>query len=227
MARIDHDIIFYGFDTIKKWNISEDVVNTIKKIKWKSEEGCYTKILVSTEIDNIDIIKNYCGEFNSSDFYNRVSIGIQFLTRHIRFHDLDEDFIKNNSIEQYHIDLINRLYFDEEFDDFVIISTPDKRPFGNSSIEYDILDVLYPGQKDSDKRRKEEIEKCWIVFDEMFNILIKLFKEFPMEFRNFVSFNNVEFDKISLEQKSYYSHGWAPCISEFREIKINNILNEK
>jgi hypothetical protein len=96
---------------------------------------------VTIESNNTDIVEKYRKDLNSSDFYNRCGLAIQFFTRHIRFEDLSQDFIEKNNIQKYHLDLINKLYFDEGryqdwFDDelapdnSIIISTADKRPFG-------------------------------------------------------------------------------------------------
>lgn len=239
MARINSEDLFYSYSPYKNWHIPENVVDAIKEINWEFKEGSYCdRVLVTIESNNTDIVEKYRDKLSPSDFYNRCGLAIQFLTRHIRFEDLDADFIEKNNIQKYHLDLINKLYFDEGqyqywFDDelapdnSIIISTADKRPFGNSSIEYDIIETIDPKTDyERSPHENEEIrKKCWIAYDEMLEILIQLLNQFPMRFRNF--------DRVSKEkvlypdyQAKYYSHNWIPSLSEFRDIKINQILDE-
>lgn len=241
MARINSDDLFYSYSPYTNWHISENIVNAIKEIKWSYKEGCYCdKVLATVESDNIDIVEKYRGELSSSDFYNRCGLALQFFTRHILFEDLNQDFIEKNNVKEYHIKLINKLYFDKReyrdcFDDelapynSIVISTADKRPFGNSYIEYDIYEIIEPrsflNDYDDEVDINDELrKKCWRSYDEMLEILILLCKEFPMEFRNF--------DRISRKktypdyQSKYVNHNWIPSISEFRDIKLNKILNK-
>ena len=243
MARINAEDLYYSYSPYSNWHISENIVNAIKEIKWSYKEGHYCdKVLAAVEIDNIDIVEKYRGVLSSSDFYNRCGLALQFFTRHILFEDLSSGFIEKNNVKEHHIKLINKLYFDEGQyynwfddelapDDSIVISTADKRPFGNSSIEYDIFHSTYLRERFNyesskvDPYENEEVRKeCWVLYDEMLDILIELCKEFPMEFRNF--------DRISREkvypdyQSKYANHYWIPSISEFRDIKINKILNQ-
>jgi hypothetical protein len=239
MARINSEDLFYSFSNYKNWYIPENIVDAIKEINWEFKEGSYCdRVLVTIESNNTDIVEKYRKDLNSSDFYNRCGLAIQFFTRHIRFEDLDADFIEKNNIQKYHLDLINKLYFDEGryqdwFDDELapgnstIISTADKRPFGNSSIESDIFTIIDPirARGDIDPYENENIrEKCWIIYDEMLEILIQLLNKFPMSFRNF---ERISKEKVYPDyQKKYFSHNWIPSLSEFRDIKINQILDE-
>lgn len=239
MARINSEDLFYSFSNYKNWYIPENIVDAIKEINWEFKEGVYCdKVLVTIESNNADIIEKYRGKLSSSDFYNRCGLAIQFFTRHIRFEDLDADFIEKNNIQKYHLDLINKLYFDEGtyqdwFDDelapdnSIIISTADKRPFGNSSIEYDIFEIIDPirARSDIDPYENEDIrKKCWVIYDEMLEILIQLLNQFPMSFRNF---ERISKEKVYPDyQKKYFNHNWTPSLSEFRDIKINQILDE-
>lgn len=237
MARINSEDLFYSYSPYENWYISENIVNAIKEIKWSYKEGCYCdKVLATVESDNIDIVEKYRDKLSSSDFYNRCGLALQFFTRHILFEDLSQDFIEKNNVKEYHIKLINKLYFDEGQyynwfddelapDDSIVISTADKRPFGNSSIEYDIFEIIEAKRTNIDPYESDEVrKKCWTSYDEMLEILILLCKEFPMKFRNF--------DRISRKrsypdyQSKYGNHNWIPSISEFRDIKINKILNE-
>lgn len=237
MARINSDDLFYSYSPYTNWHISENIVNAIKEIKWSYKEGYYCdKVLVTVESDNIDIVEKYRGELSSSDFYNRCGLALQFFTRHILFEDLSQDFVEKNNIKEYHIRLINKLYFDEGQyhnwfddelapDDSIVISTADKRPFGNSSPEYDIYEIIEPKSVTQEYDVNEEVrKKCWTSYDEMLEILILLCKEFPMEFRNF---DRVSREKVYPDYQSKYgNHNWIPSISEFRAVKIDKILNE-
>lgn len=240
MARINSSDLFFTDSQYKNWYLPENVVNAIKEIKYVFKEGTYCdRVLATIESDNIEVIEKYRDKLSSSDFYNRCGLALQFLTRHTFFEDLSQEFIEKYNVKKYHISLINKLYFDEgQYQDWfndelapdgsIIISTGDKRPFGNSSIEYDIIKIIEP-KKDLDLYGNEELrKKCWIVYNEMLEILIEICKEFPMKFRNF--------DRIS-RGKSYpdyqhkyfnhnYNHNWIPSLSEFRDIKINQILDE-
>jgi len=244
MARINSDDLFYSYSPYTKWHISENIVNAIKEIKWVCKKGYYcAKILATVESNNIDIVEKYRGELSSSDFYNRCGLALQFFTRHILFEDLSQDFVEKNNVKEYHIKLINKLYFDEGQyynwfddelapDDSIVISTADKRPFGNSSIEYDIYEIIDPkiacrpphGALQEYDVNDEVYKKCWNSYDEMLEILILLCKEFPMEFRNF---DRVSREKVYPDyQSKYVNHNWIASISEFRDTKINKILNE-
>lgn len=234
--------LFYSKSSILDWEIEENQVRVIKKLKVQYREGAYCpKIITIRQADNSDIIDEYRGDVSSSDFFNLICINLQFFTKHINIENLTDDFIKENNIKNYHLLLINRIYFDEDPDyvepdqinSGMVINNGDKRPFGNSHIVGDILEVvnykIYSKEwDDNDIYNGESIQNmCWRIYNEVVTIIPKIMHIFPMSFRNFekIPVYGVGSRKWTNDQIKYSNGSWFPSISEFREKKINEILD--
>lgn len=230
--KINPDHVFYSRG-YTEWNILQSTVNALKEFKSKLIDGNYCpNVLIYAHDDNIDVIDKYRDSMSREDFFNRCAINIQFFVRTIRLRNLTNDFISENNILPYHISLINRLYLDEVYaydwglsgDNGIIVSA-DKRPFGNSYIEGDILDELAKYFHFNDAYLRFTRLSTWGIYGEVINIFPKLVKLFPMEFRNFTSIDWIAAKNLNSLQSEYYNHNWAPSISEFRDLKIDQILN--
>jgi len=226
--RIDKYKFFSFLGEYPIWTISDNVLNALKEFRFKYVDGYYLSKNLIIDINyNAVIIEKYKGELESDIFFNHCYIAIQLLVRYFRYKDLDEDFISKNSIKEYHINMINRLYFNEYWNGSAPkgIYLDDKRPLGNSNIIDDIVTEVDPELVEqeyelTDNEEKEYLDK----FYQALNILIKIFSEHKIKFTNFVYYNFENEGKLTKEQSEYYSDNWTPCKSEFREIKLNNIL---
>ena len=229
--RIDKYKFFSFLGEYPTWIISDNVLNALKEFKFKYIKGYYLeKNLVINFENNLSIIDKYKGDLSPEIFFNHCYISIQLLVRYFRYDDLDTNFISKYNIKEYHLNMINRLYFNEYLEG----STPkgiyldDKRPLGNSNIIDDIVSEVNPElvEEEYELTEKEENE-YFDKFYQALDILIKLFSEQRIKFTNFVYSNFEDKKKLTKEQLNYYRDNWTPCKSEFREIKLNEILNQK
>lgn len=80
-----------------------------------------------------------------------------------------ERYRANGGVNSEHRKLLNRLKWDLDFSrgDGVSLYVQGKRPFGNSSIEIDIIDIV-GWEVDTEKDTSIETEeRCWKLFDEL------------------------------------------------------------
>lgn len=231
--RISEEDMFYSRSKYQNWHIDDDIVNALKEFKSSHYEGAYVEFGIEyRKSDNIDIIKKYSD--NSLIFLNRCFLAIQFLTRFVKLSDIDSKYISDNQINKNHIQLLNNLYFSEsdeieEYDGYAI-QTADKRPFGNSSYEYDILNIMQPNHDreydlSDNWRESPERKIAQESYKKVMDLAKHVISTFPIKFRNF----EYAYDARNLTNRNqieYHNHNWTPAISEFRDISMLRYLKE-
>ena len=222
--------IFYRGNP-SSWHINENCVMALKELIPSYYEGGYVDQGVEyRKTDNEHIIEKYRGSTDSENFMIQCHIAAQFMVRTMRLKDFPQELVQNFAIKDYHISLINRLYYDGiQYDDYSIMNTADKRPFGNSYMIGDVYEELqrlgYEEPDDSgESLSKEQEDKLYKIYEEVIEISKMLLKEFPMYFREFQFCDYKSRDKLSTFQVEYYEHNWSPDISEFRDKQIEKIL---
>jgi hypothetical protein len=220
---------FYSFAKHSKWHISQDSVLAIKELKPVFYEGYYVDRVLSFRIDdNESILDKYRGKLSRTEFMSHIGINIQLLLRTVKMENIPPYFIHKMNLQDYHIKLLNRFYID--FNDYEqdAIDSGDKRPFGNSSIESDIVEIWKPEINELDDYGsfyEDNRDKIWQIYNDVLDLAVLVISKFPMDFRNFIKVEYPQIESLPDFQRKYYNHTWAPDISEFRDIKIEKLLS--
>lgn len=227
--------------------IFDDILCSIlKKLKFNYEiEGAYSKkILLISLKDNIDMIKSH--NLNESDaklYFYMCYPAIAFITRLI---DISKEIKEKYDIKPWHESLIKKTYFDLCFgkdysytNSEAEISLEDKRPYGNSSIKYDIGHEYFKYNKNKELfcegvtfnwSNDTDIKWHWVeenydflfnIMDETNNIIQLLLKE--------ESYNNyITKKKKDYKHSSHYTNNWyIDYTKKIRNDKINKIIEKQ
>lgn len=220
---VNNDFFYRG--TWKKFQVTPEIKFALKNLKHRFYDGAYVdKGLSWDKLDN-DFLENYTKRFTTETlfedkqniFLNNVAIAMQLIVRTIRLENIDPEYIEEKGIKNYHIDLLNNLYIDNDEDG--LIETGDKRPFGNS---YFIGDIKL-AMKVYDDENDEYYERYNSVYHDVLDLVLYIFKR-DIPFSSFI------FSKAGLNlspvQKEYYNHNWTIDLSEIRDKRIDSVLND-
>lgn len=224
---IESGDFFYSMKKYNKWQISEKMVSAIKELKIDQYEGAYVdKGLLWDGEANVSILDKYRGNYDRIPFLTHLAISMQLLVRTVKINDIPNEIVESLGIKDYHISLLNRLYIDYDNYDHNI-GTGDKRPFGNSAWEGDVFEEYDSSILEDDDLYQVNIPKAVEIYNTVLELAKYVISNFTTQFRNFVACDYQNEDKLMNEQKEYLNHGWCPDMVEFRDIKIDKILNEK
>ena len=229
---IDPHEFFYAKGQYPIWQNTDKIVSAMGELTPEYYDGAYVdKGLNWIGENNIDVIDKYRGKFDRKVFISHIGIAMQLLVRTVRMRDIPIYYVHKFKVRDYHIELLNRLYLDYELYDDAIF-TGDKRPFGNSWLEGDIFEHYKREEYDKcqedgtdDEFLKKNGHEAIQVYNEVIELAKFVIQTYPIRFHNFQYFGYVDRDKLLEPQREYYSHGWAPSISEFRDEKIDIILS--
>lgn len=225
---IDNSRLFYR-GVPNTWIITSEIKSAIEKLTFEFYEGGYVdKGLIWKLNNNIEVLN----EFRPSDmklevFLNHIAISMQFLVRTLKIEHLSPEYIQENNIQPYHIQLANRLYIDYEDYDEPEIHTADKRPFGNSYMIGDIADEM---GLDREIENEEIIIK---VYHQILDLTLHIFKKIPISFSSFTFVGRDDYGFSSSQKKwlnltqiqeKYLNHNWTVNISEHRDILIDELI---
>ena len=225
---IDFDDFFYSRSQYLNWEITDKIISAMKELKSSYYEGGYVEKGIHWLVEsNFDVLDKYRGNIDRNAFMSHIGVSMQLLTRTVRMSDVVS---YNSEIHNYHIELINRLYIDHDIQDNAIY-TADKRPFGNSFIEGDIFDHYLKDEYERANEEDKDMEFRDIhrndsdrVYNEVLELAKFIIQTCPIRFRNF-TYYGYDKDKLNKSQLEYYNHSWAPSVSEFRDLKISEILS--
>lgn len=181
------------------------------------------KNLVSSKHDDSGYYSTYLKWTNKSytkDRLKHLYVCVQF---GCFFAKMSDEFIKENNIKSYHIEMIRNLYldFDDEYGDDNYISMGFKRPFGNSNVAGDIEDILINnGVTDISSETSEIVLLEFIdildLFIKNFDIPIRYFERCPVRQNNFSKY---------LSKPHYNLLNFRENIKYKRNDTIDSILN--
>ena len=225
---VDSSRFFFSHAEYSKWEISNNVISAMKELVASQFDGAYVeKGLCWEESRNEEILDKYRGQYDRNVFLSHIGIAMQLLTRTVKMHHIPKEVIDKLGIKDYHIKLLNQLYIDHDNYDNSI-GTGDKRPFGNSNYVGDVLDVYNPGRYEDDdidddyeNDNRDIAERIYNEVIELARIVISLY---PIDFRNFNYCDYTTEDTLMDAQREYVNHNWVPSVMEFRNIKIDQIL---
>ena len=115
----------------------------------------------------------------------------------------------------------------------------DKRPFGNSWVEGDILEEVEPGFNDEEQtedgitkyEKNEEYYNnlAWKVYDEVMDIFINILKTFTVKYRYFEFMDYKVFDKLPSNslQRQFFNYTWTISKVYLRDDILNKLINEE
>lgn len=216
-----------------KFTIADKDIENIYKLKSSSdEESGYYHPMITWKLEDNPHISN---EYELS----RLSIAMQFISM---IGDVNEDLVKKhdlNALGRYKLILLKSLYIDGG--DEPNIQTAYKRPFGNSSVLSDVMDVatfcgIMPAIDDENYSKYESIAQEYL--ENFMNFLVEFFNGgFTLKWRSFSHQDNKFFNREKIRsdweniglkkcwRTTHYIDEWFVDISELREIKIVDILN--
>ena len=225
--------------TIGNWEIKIEHINSIKHQIPVFIEGYYCPKVLT--LSNKEVFEKFKpSDIELIDFVRDTSISLQLYIRNIRISDLSESFIKEFGIKDYHIKLINSIWFncDTEYGR-MNLEIGDKRPFGNSWIEGDILEEVEPGFNDEEQEedgvskyeKNEEYYNnlAWKVYDEVMDIFINILKTFPVKYRYFEFMDYKVCDLLSNDslQRQFFNSNWTISKVYLRDDILNRLINEE
>ena len=225
--------------TIGNWEIKIEHINALKHQIPVFINGYYCskiftlsnkEVFVKYKPNNIELI----------DFVRDTAISLQLYVRNIRISDLSESFIKEFEIKDYHIKLINRIHFncDTEYGK-TNLEICDKRPFGDSWIEVDILGEVESGfnykKQDEDGISKYEENKeyynnlAWKVYDEVIVIFINILKNFTIKYRyfEFMDYKVCDILPNNSLQRQFFNYNWTISKVYVRDDILNKLINKE
>lgn len=209
---------FYSREDKKKYQISDKVLDRIKKLKSEVQESDYY---------------SYQVRWNDGDEDDWITM--QFLSMLGRPNDrVIEKYDLKNPKKGYLMTLLRSVYLDP-LDECVAMGY--KRPFGNSGVLYDVHENLIQCNLIKDDADDDDYDpeydgdslesKCLKEFSEF---IIDFYSDgFILDWTNF-EYNvyvplNTHWDDIKLEYKHYFLEHWSRSKSEMREKKLSEILN--
>ena len=229
--------LFFRNTESLNWEIKIEHINALKNQIPTFVKGGYCDRVFT--LSDKDIYEKYKpSNISLENFMHDISISLQLYVRTLRISDLSEDFIKEFEVKDYHIYLINTVYFNCYTSD-TLIEIGDKRPFGNSWIEGDILEEVEPNFNDqeinedglSNYEKNEDYYNtlAWKVYDEVMVIFTNILKEFPIKYRYFehIDYHTIESMDNDNLQKQFFNYNWTISKVYLRDEFINRILNDE
>jgi len=210
------------------FQITESDLEKITSLKYFKSTSSYYSELVKWRLKDNPQIKDY-------EELSRLFAVAQFLSM---VGSPTEELIKKHDLKEYHIDLLHRLYL--EYDDSEeCIMMAYKRPFGNSSVLYDIREAIGTHNEDfnDDLYNNEDFSEEEKVLLEFNNFLIDYYKGgFELNWRNFVycdmfqsknwEKSRVNWEDLGINQnlRVHYLQYWTVDPADIRNKKIETLL---
>ena len=231
VIKINKNDIFYRGKP-DRFTITPEMKLAIQNLRYEKYDGGYVDNgLLWTTKNNLHIFE-YCSDMESGLFLN-IAIAMQFIVRSIKLADIDPEYVKEHDIKEYHIKLINRLYIDcDEYKEVAVheIYTADKRPFGNSYMIGDIKEEMCEEDED-----KDDYDKYNKIYHEVLDLALHTFKHMNIPFHSFVYVGDGDWDwgvkeekitSLTSIQQEYYNHYWTINAGEYRDKRIDEIIND-
>lgn len=219
---------------------TDKIIENIRKlVSSRSDESGYTPSGIMLQwryVDNKHL-------FLKKEFHELIMY-LQFICM---IGTMTDEFKKKHNVEYHHEALLRRLYLsnDEDKGDFVV-TTAFKRPFGNSSVSWDVAEemestVKITGKQEYDPftdKSREEINESFVSeeYFKFLDILDNFIKEFEIDFLHFRKYQNSfgltkKFDWKKYLQPKFGNHrghsylsDWEIDIAGLRNFKLSKLL---